>query len=47
MNIDVPGVQAEKLHVPPLYAVVSCTMSHPQKTPVFDRETVPETYMTI
>src|SRR5438034_1251292 len=47
MNIDVPGVQAVKSQLLPLYAAVSWTVSQPQKTPLFDSETVPETYMTI
>src|SRR5213083_963671 len=46
MSMEVPGVQALKSQLLPLYAAVSCTVSHPQKTPLLESETVPETYMT-
>src|SRR5438045_8735408 len=46
-SIEVPGVQALKSQLLPLYAAVSLVVFQPQKTPLFDRETVPETYITI
>src|SRR5438105_6316792 len=47
MNIDVPGVHALKSQLLPLYAAVSFVVFQPQKTPLFESETVPDTYMTI
>ena len=47
ISIEVPGVQALKSQLLPLYAAVSLFVFQPQKTPLFDRETVPDTYITI
>src|SRR6266576_2924288 len=45
--IDVAGVHELKSQLLPLYAAVSLFVFQPQKTPLFDRATVPGMYMTI